>query len=139
MKRFDLKSCVSSPMSPDSAAVTLPEATGAATSIRLNVDDDIADLKPFLPHLQSVILVFPSFRDGRAFTQARALREKLKFAGEILAEGHPLPDQIDFMRRCGFDAVLLEDDAACTAWAAHKTHFPQNYQNRFFPSESPQG
>ncbi|UYH51930.1 DUF934 domain-containing protein [Candidatus Kirkpatrickella diaphorinae] len=139
MKRFDLKSCVSSPMPPDSAAVALPEATEAATSIRLNVDDDIAALSPFLPHLHSVILVFPSFRDGRAFTQARALREKLKFTGEILAEGHPLPDQIDFMRRCGFNAVLLEDEATCAAWAAHKTHFPQNYQNRFFLSESPQG
>lgn len=138
MKRFDLKSCVSTPALPYSQAVALPEAMGATTSIRLNVDDDIAALTPFLPHLQSVILVFPSFRDGRAFTQARALREKLKFAGEILAEGHPLPDQIDFLRRCGFDAVLLEDNAACATWAAHKTHFPQNYQNRFFPSESSQ-
>lgn len=138
MKRFDLRSCVSTPAPPDGQAVALPEATRATTSIRLNVDDDIAALMPFLSHLQSVILVFPSFRDGRAFTQARALREKLRFAGEILAEGHPLPDQIDFMRRCGFDAVLLEDDAACAAWAAHKTHFPRNYQNRFFPSEAPQ-
>ncbi|XAO72085.1 MAG: DUF934 domain-containing protein [Acetobacteraceae bacterium] len=137
MKRFDLKSCASTPTPPESSAVALPEATRATTSIRLNVDDDITTLTPFLPHLQSVILVFPNFQDGRAFTQARALREKLKFAGEILAEGHPLPDQIDFMRRCGFNTVLLEDDAACAAWAAHKTHFPQNYQNRLFPLESP--
>lgn len=134
MKRFDLMSCCATPVTDSNDAATLADVTRLTNCIHLNAEDDVQKLKPFLTQLSCVILNFPSFRDGRAFTQARALREKLCFSGEILAGGHPLPDQADFLRRCGFNAVLLQDDAACAAWASHKTHFPQNYQNRFFPS-----
>ena len=51
-----------------------------------------------------IVLEFPVFRDGRAFSWARMLRERLKFAGEIRGTGHFLYDQIAYMKRVGFDA-----------------------------------
>jgi uncharacterized protein (DUF934 family) len=54
--------------------------------------------------LPLIVLEFPVFRDGRAFSWARMLRERLKFTGEIRGTGHFLYDQINYMKRVGFDA-----------------------------------
>src|SRR6202051_2171781 len=48
---------------------------------------DLDDLVPFLDRLAMVALVFPTFRDGRAYTQARLLRERYKYHGELRATG----------------------------------------------------
>src|SRR5687767_9182346 len=42
----------------------------------------IAELAPYLENLALVALVFPVFRDGRAYSQARILRENQSFRGE---------------------------------------------------------
>jgi phosphoadenosine phosphosulfate reductase len=64
------------------------------------LDDIAADLGRFA----LVAVNFPKFSDGRAFSTARLLREKLAFAGELRAAGNVLADQIPLMRRVGFDA-----------------------------------
>ncbi|MFQ5564086.1 MAG: DUF934 domain-containing protein [Parvularculaceae bacterium] len=56
----------------------------------------------------AVVLSFPGFRDGRAYTQARLLRERYGFRGEIRARGDVLRDQIAFMARCGVDAFEID-------------------------------
>src|SRR5881227_1363937 len=48
---------------------------------------DVDDLVPYLDRLALVVLVFPSFRDGRAYTQARLLRERYQYRGELRATG----------------------------------------------------
>ena len=58
---------------------------------------DVDDLVPYLDRLAMVALVFPSFRDGRAYTQARLLRERHGFRGELRATGQVLRDQFVFM------------------------------------------
>lgn len=60
-----------------------------------------------IDRLSLVVLEFPKFRDGRAFSWARLLRTRLRFAGEIRARGDFLYDQIAFMVRVGFDAFEL--------------------------------
>jgi uncharacterized protein (DUF934 family) len=74
---------------------------------------DIAQLAPHLARLASVALVFPHFRDGRAYSQARLLRERHGYRGELRATGQVLRDQFLFMLRAGFDAfeVLKDKDA----------------------------
>ena len=74
---------------------------------------DIDDLLPYLDRLAVVALVFPVFRDGRAYSQARLLRERHTFKGELRATGQVLRDQFLFMLRAGFDAfeVKKEKDA----------------------------
>src|SRR4029077_4083333 len=62
---------------------------------------DVDDLVPYLDRLAVVALVFPTFRDGRAYSQARLLRERFGFKGELRATGQVLRDQFVFMLRAG--------------------------------------
>jgi uncharacterized protein (DUF934 family) len=48
---------------------------------------DVDDLVPYLDKLAVVALVFPTFRDGRAYSQARLLRERYAYRGELRATG----------------------------------------------------
>ena len=77
-------------------------------------DKNVADLAPYLDKLALVALVFPIFRDGRAYSQARLLRERYNYRGEMRATGQVLRDQFVFLLRAGFDAfeVLKPADAA---------------------------
>jgi uncharacterized protein (DUF934 family) len=54
--------------------------------------------------LSLVVLEFPKFRDGRAFSWARMLRTRLGFTGEVRAVGDFLYDQVNYQRRVGFNA-----------------------------------
>lgn len=71
----------------------------------------IGELAPYLDRLALVALVFPSFRDGRAYSQARQLRETCGFRGELRATGQILRDQFVFLVRAGFDAFEVSKDA----------------------------
>ena len=52
-------------------------------------------------------MLFPSFRDGRGYSQAYLLRTRLGWRGELRAVGDVLRDQLYFLHHCGFDAFLL--------------------------------
>lgn len=83
---------------------------------------DIEELVPYLGKLAAIALVFPTFRDGRAYTQARLLRERHRYDGELRATGQVLRDQFMFMLRAGFDSfeVKKETDAKAFAEASHR-------------------
>ncbi len=85
-------------------------------------------LAPFLPHLALIALDFPVFRDGRAYTQARLLRERFGFKGEIRATGDVLRDQFLFMARAGFDAFEVKKEADAKAFAEALHAFTVRYQ-----------
>ena len=57
-----------------------------------------------------IVLDFPAFTDGRAYSQAKLLRERFKFSGELRATGDVLCDQLDYLAQCGFSAFVLRDD-----------------------------
>jgi hypothetical protein len=67
------------------------EAVRTAPHLRLGValpvDQPAEVLAPYLDRLSLVAVNFPTFRDGRGFTQARSLRERLAFSAEIRATG----------------------------------------------------
>ena len=111
-----------------------------ARAVLLESADDPALLRPYLNRLDLVVLRFPIFRDGRGFTQARELREYLRFSGEIRAEGHILPDQAAFLRRCGVDSVVLpkNGNGDPDLWEKQLQQFPVAYQ-RSVLSELPVG
>ena len=54
---------------------------------------------------------FRRFRDGRAYSQARLLRERHGYDGELRATGQVLRDQFVFMLRAGFDAFEVKKDS----------------------------
>ena len=67
--------------------------------------ENIEALADVIRQFAAIILEFPTFQDGRAYSQARILRERLNFQGEIRARGAVLCDQALFMVRAGFDAL----------------------------------
>ncbi|MGC6399672.1 DUF934 domain-containing protein [Sphingomonas sp. FW199] len=74
-----------------------------ANAVRIEPGEDARALIPHLGRLALVEVAFPTFRDGRGYSSARILREA-GYAGELRAEGDVLIDQVNFMRRCGFDS-----------------------------------
>lgn len=95
--------------------------------VRLASHEPAQAIAADLPRLDLVALEFPTFRDGRAYSTARLLRERYGFAGEVRAVGNVLRDQFLFMHRCGFDAFAVEDDAAA-AWNAALAEISVVYQ-----------
>jgi uncharacterized protein (DUF934 family) len=89
---------------------------------------DVDDLVPFLDRLAAVALVFPSFRDGRAYSQARLLRERHGYKGELRAIGQVLRDQFLFMLRAGFDALEARKESDAEAFALSAKRYSVFYQ-----------
>lgn len=89
---------------------------------------DVAELAPYLDRLSLVALVFPKFRDGRAYSQARLLRERFGFRGELRATGNVLRDQVLMMVRAGFDAFALEKQADADAFGKAIATYSVFYQ-----------
>jgi uncharacterized protein (DUF934 family) len=88
----------------------------------------VDDLVPHLGRLAAVALVFPTFRDGRAYSQARLLRERHGYDGELRATGQVLRDQFVFMSRAGFDAFEVKKAADADAFAETMKRYSVFYQ-----------
>jgi uncharacterized protein (DUF934 family) len=89
---------------------------------------DLHDLGPALDRLAVVALEFPSFRDGRAYSQARLLRERYGYKGELRATGQVLRDQFVFMLRAGFDAFEVKKESDAEAFANTTRRYSVFYQ-----------
>ncbi|MCW8278872.1 DUF934 domain-containing protein [Pseudomonas sp. PCH199] len=76
----------------------------------LGPHDEVESLKPWFAQLPLIALDFPSFRDGRAYSQAYLLRSRLGWRGELRAIGDVLRDQLSHMRQCGFDSFAVRED-----------------------------
>lgn len=100
----------------------------APLGLRLRSDQSPEELAEDLPHFKAVALEFPKFTDGRPYSYARILRERLGFRGELRAVGAVLRDQLAFMRRCGFDAVEFDAPDAAAGWSAATREFNAWYQ-----------
>jgi len=57
-----------------------------------------------------IALEIPKMADGRAYSQARVLRERYAYRGEIRAQGDVLHDLLFNMARCGINAFELRAD-----------------------------
>ncbi len=88
----------------------------------------VADLAPHLERLALVALSFPTFKDGRAYSQARQLREQFGFRGELRATGDVLRDQYLFLMRAGFDAFEVKKDADVAAFVNPPARYSVFYQ-----------
>jgi uncharacterized protein (DUF934 family) len=75
--------------------------------VLLKPEDDLAKVEPYLSRLPLVAIEFPQFNEGRGYSQARLLRDRYRFPGEIRALGDVSRDRLAFLERCGFDAFVL--------------------------------
>ena len=85
-------------------------ARNAPLGVRLKSEDSPEALGDDVHRLSVVVLEFPKFRDGRAFSWARMLRTRMGYTGEIRAVGHFLYDQLAFMHRVGIDAFEVPEN-----------------------------
>src|SRR5580692_8985436 len=91
-------------------------------------DRRIAELQPWLGHLALIALHFPKFRDGRAYSQARLLREHYGYGGTLRATGAVLRDQFSFLVRAGFDSFEVKKPADARAFAESVARYSVFYQ-----------
>jgi uncharacterized protein (DUF934 family) len=91
-------------------------AWGGRLGVRLSPLDRAEDLIDELPRLDLIAVEFPTPGEGRGYSQARLLRERFEFRGELRAVGAAVrQDQVFLLARCGFDSIELaagEDAAA---------------------------
>ena len=91
-------------------------------------DVDIESLEADLPRIAMLALQFPKWTDGRAYSQARLLRARLRFTGEIRATGEVLVDMVPLLERTGFDAAVMRPDQSLEAAERMLALFGGHYQ-----------
>jgi uncharacterized protein (DUF934 family) len=75
-----------------------------------------------------IALQFPTFGDGRAYSQARLLRQRHGYQGELRAVGDVLRDEMQLLARCGFDAMVPRADQNLADCLAALGDFTLAYQ-----------
>ncbi|MBB4266416.1 DUF934 domain-containing protein [Roseospira visakhapatnamensis] len=113
----------------ENAALT---ARGAPLGVALPNDAEVSDLIALLDgdvnRLDLITLTLPAFKDGRAYSQARQLRETHGYRGRLRAVGEVLRDQLAFLARCGVDAVEIDHPDAEALWRAAVGEIDAVYQ-----------
>jgi uncharacterized protein (DUF934 family) len=99
-----------------------------APALTLANTDDVRQLGARLDGVNLIVLNFPKFTDGRAYSQARLLRERLGYRGELRATGAVFLDQLPFLLRCGFDSFESDQKGFGEALDKARTLFSVVYQ-----------
>lgn len=107
------------------------KARNGRLGVRFGNTDNPEALATFLDSLSLIVLPFPAFNDGRAYSIARKLRE-MGFAGELRATGNVLPDQLQFMLQVGFDAFEIGERFPLETWAKASRQMSLAYQRGLF-------
>lgn len=100
----------------------------AEPDLQIGHDVDLSAEPPQLSGLSSVSVELPKFRDGRAFTQIRVLRERLGFTGEIRVTGHVIPDQAAMLARVGASTVVITQPSRAENFRAALKAYRYAYQ-----------
>ncbi len=81
----------------------------------LHAGETVEGLEQDVRHFGVIALEFPKYNDGRHYSTARILRDRLGFAGELRARGEVLRDQVHALHRCGFDTLDVSHDGTIEA------------------------
>lgn len=96
--------------------------------VRVGPADDVALLAPFVDRLQLVVVQFEASGDGRGYSQAQLLRQRLGYAGELRAAGAVKRDHLYLLARCGFDGFDFAPGENAQAALAHMERYSVAYQ-----------
>ena len=102
--------------------------TDALTILTIGNGEELPPLAARIAQAKRIDLHFPSFTDGRAYSQAYLLRKRFGFAGDLRATGDVLIDQLLLMERTGFSSAVLAADADLAAAQRQLDRFPGFYQ-----------
>ena len=104
-------------------------------------DADLDALAPTLGRIETILIDFPAYTDGRGFSLARQLRRRYNYEGLLIADGPLIPDQHAFALQCGFDAVRLDDETlkrhTVEDWHSALDDFDMTYQRGYAVKAGP--
>jgi uncharacterized protein (DUF934 family) len=103
-------------------------SAGRSVGVLIEPGEAVEALAYDLPRIALVALNFPKYRDGRPYSSAALLRERLGFTGEVRAVGDVLREQAREMVRCGFDAFVPADGSSSQEWTAAAHRYRHAYQ-----------
>jgi uncharacterized protein (DUF934 family) len=101
---------------------------GLPTALLLPNTVDVASLAADLPRLALLVLQFPKWTDGRAYSQARLLRGRLRYQGDVRATGDVLVDMAPLLQRTGFSSAQLRADQRVDSARRALRFFDGHYQ-----------
>lgn len=90
--------------------------------------DDVLELTPYIAELDLIAIDFPVYTDGRGYSHARLLRNRLNYKRELRATGDVRADQILFMLRLGIDSFDFPNQPDMPLVNTLITRFKKNYQ-----------
>jgi len=98
-------------------------------------DAELDLIAPALGRIETILIDFPAYTDGRGFSLAKQLRTKYGYEGLLVADGPLIPDQYAFALQCGFDAVHIDDQTlsrhTIEDWHAALDDFDLTYQRGY--------
>ena len=100
------------PILPLTAFLEKAEAGETGLGVLIMPADDVRTLAPHLDKIALVAVSFPAFNDGRSFSHASLLRERLGYKGEIRAVGDVLIDPLPLMLRVGITSFAVTNPVA---------------------------
>ena len=95
------------PILPLASFIEKAEAGESNLGVLILPADNVKALAPYLDKIALVAVSFPAFNDGRAFSHASILRERLGYKGELRAVGDVLIDPIPLMLRVGITSFAV--------------------------------
>ena len=90
------------------------QAEEKPATLRLSPADDFGMAAAEVTNFDRIEIEFPSFADGRGYSQARLLRRRYGYDGELRAVGDIRRDELDLLNRCGFNSLELPADVDLT-------------------------
>jgi uncharacterized protein (DUF934 family) len=102
-------------------------ARGSSLGIVLSPAHQVEQIAADLERFALVAAEFSGPGEGRGYSQARLLRDRWNFKGELRATGYVRRDQLFFMARCGFNSFELPESDIEDGYAAFST-FTAAYQ-----------
>jgi uncharacterized protein (DUF934 family) len=112
------------------AATALPD-----DALQLDNTADVLAQAAAIHSHAALVLEFPKWTDGRAYSQAVLVRGRLRYVGTLIASGDVMADMVPLLRRCGFDAVQLRADQSLASAQRTLGFFNHHYQT--VPPERP--
>ncbi|ACM26506.1 DUF934 domain-containing protein [Agrobacterium sp. SHOUNA12C] len=123
-------------LSLDDLIAKAEESNDIGLGVVIKPADDVTKLQPYLDRLAIVAVAFPAFSDGRAFSHASLLRQRLGYANELRAVGDVLIDQVPLMLRVGIDSCAVTNETALKRLSENRLPgIPHYYQPTARPAE----
>ncbi|EJK84831.1 DUF934 domain-containing protein [Agrobacterium rhizogenes] len=123
-------------LSLDDLIAKAEESNDIGLGVVIKPADDVTKLQPYLDRLAIVAVAFPAFSDGRAFSHASLLRQRLGYANELRAVGDVLIDQVPLMLRVGIDSFAVTNETALKRLSENRLPgIPHYYQPTARPAE----